>query len=125
MRKQYHCRVGSDGGLDAWDIDRLIGLVASQPTEEIPLADIAEIDTDYWFAHGYRPTVRAVAQHFQLMTEADLRFPIVVDPQGGLMDGMHRVARSLAEGRETVTAKRLSVMPKPDFRGCHLDDLPY
>ena len=125
MRKQYHFRPGSNGELDAWEVDRLIDLVGSQPTEEIPLAEIAEIDTDYWFGNGCAPTVRSVAEHFRLMMDVDLRFPIVLDPRGGVMDGMHRVARALAEGRKTVTAKRLAVLPEPDYRDCHPDDLLY
>ena len=59
------------------------------------------------------------------MMDADLQHPIVLDPNGGVMDGMHRVGRALAEGRSTVLAKRLPVMPEPDFRDCHPDDLPY
>ena len=125
MRKQYHFRLGSEGGLDAWDVDRLIALVAEQPVEELPVERIAEIDTDYWFDHGYAPTVRAVAEHFRLMSEVDLSYPIVIDPEGGVMDGMHRVARALTEGRETVPARRLPTMPEPDYRDVHPDDLPY
>ena len=125
MRKQYHFRPGTGGGLDAWDVDRLLALVASQPVERIPLDQIAELDTEYWFGHGSTPTVRNLAEHFRLMTELDPRFPIVVDPGGGVMDGMHRVARALAEGKADIEAKRLTIMPEPDYRDCRPDDLPY
>lgn len=125
VRKQYHFRPGSGAGFNAWDVDRLIGLVASQPVERLPLDQISELDTDYWFGHGTVPTVRSIAEHFRLMTEVDLQFPIVVDPWGGVMDGMHRVARALAEGEDHVAAKRLAVMPNPDYLDCHPDDLPY
>jgi hypothetical protein len=106
-------------------VDRLIVLVASQPVERLSLDQIAELDTDYWFSHGSPPTVRSIAEHFRLMTEVDLRFPIVVDPWGGVMDGMHRVARAMAEGKDEVAAKRLAVMPEPDYLDCQPDDLPY
>ena len=46
MRKQYHFRPGARG-LDAWDVDRLVAAVEGQPIEDVPLADIAEIDTAY------------------------------------------------------------------------------
>jgi hypothetical protein len=41
------------------------------------------------------------------------------------MDGMHRVARALLEGRTVIAAKRLKTLPPPDFRGCSLEELPY
>lgn len=41
------------------------------------------------------------------------------------MDGMHRVARALLEGHSTVLAKRLPVMPEPDYRGVRPEELPY
>lgn len=41
------------------------------------------------------------------------------------MDGMHRVARALLEGRSTITAVRFREDPEPDHRDCWPDDLPY
>jgi hypothetical protein len=41
------------------------------------------------------------------------------------MDGMHRIARGLLERRATITALRLRVLPDPDYRDCHPDQLPY
>lgn len=124
MRKQYHFRRGASG-LDAWDVDRLVALVESEPVEELSLAHIAELDSAYWFDHGYAPTVRNVVEHCRLIHEVDLRFPIVVDPDGRVMDGMHRVARALLEGRTSIAAKRLPRLPEPDFSNCRPEDLPY
>jgi hypothetical protein len=124
VRKQYHFRRGRSG-LDAWDVDRLVALVADQPVEEVPLAEIRELDESYWFDHGYSPTVRSVVDHARLIAEVDVRCPIVIDPDGRVMDGMHRVARALLDGRETLAARRLAILPEPDFTDCVPDDLPY
>ena len=124
MRKQYHFRPG-DAGLDAWDVDRLVALAAAEPVEDVPLTDIAEIDLDYWFDHGYQPTVRNIVEHCRLIQQVDLGFPIVLDPGGRVMDGMHRVARALLDGRTTIRATRLRTLPDPDFTNCRPDDLPY
>jgi hypothetical protein len=59
MRKQYHFWPG-EGGIDAWDVDLLIGRVAHLPVEEVALDDIPEIDSEYWFDERERPTVRKV-----------------------------------------------------------------
>lgn len=124
MRQQYHFRP-SRQGLHAWDVQRLIALSADLPTEHVPLAAIRDVDTDYWFSHGCSPTVRAVVEHVRLVNEADLTYPIVLDPHGRVMDGMHRVARALLDGRAAIAAKRLVVMPPPDYTDVQPQDLPY
>lgn len=124
MRKQYHFRPGARG-LDAWDVDGLLAAVADAPVEEVPLAAIGELDSDYWFDHGYPPTVRNVVEHCRLIREADVGFPVVLDPDGRVMDGMHRVARALLDGHPSIRAKRLEHLPEPDFRDCRPEDLPY
>ena len=124
MRKQYHFRP-SETGLCAWDVDNLMRLTRDQPEEEVALAEIAEIDENWWFAFGDIPTVRSVVEHFRLMQETDLTHPIILDPDGRLMDGMHRVAKALSQGAHAVRAKRLRTLPPPDFVGVAPGDLPY
>src|SRR5713226_7247495 len=105
MRKQYHFWPG-DGGLDAWDVDRLIDLAADLSVEDVSLADIHEVDSAYWFDDSERPTVRRVVKHWRLIQEVDPSYPIILGPDGPVMDGMHRIARALAEGRSTIKAVR-------------------
>ena len=109
----------------AWDVDRLLATVEDVAVESVALSDIAELDTTYWFDHGYAPTVRAIVDHFRLVRQVDMSYPILIDPDGGVIDGMHRVARALLDGAETITAKRLRELPEPDYVNCHPDDLPY
>lgn len=61
VRQQYHFRP-SASGLHAWDVDRLIALADALPEEAVPLTEIVEIESSYWFDHGYEPTVRAVVR---------------------------------------------------------------
>jgi hypothetical protein len=124
MRKQYHFWPGRSG-LDAWDVDRLIELARGLAVEQVPLEEIAEIDSVYWFDERQRPTVRSVAEHFRLIQEVDPSHPIILGPDGRVMDGMHRVARALFEGRLTITAQRLRALPDPDYRDCRPEDLLY
>ena len=46
-------------------------------------------------------------------------------PGNRIMDGMHRVARALLDGRRAIKARRLGELPEPDYRGCRPDELPY
>jgi hypothetical protein len=41
------------------------------------------------------------------------------------MDGMHRVARALLDGRSTIAAVRFEAPLEPDYRNCRPEDLPY
>ena len=98
MREQYHFKSGPDG-FDVWDVAKArFRLVKDTPVEDLPLSSIADIDREYWFDHGVAPTVRNVVEHCRLIQEVDLSYPIVIDPDGRVMDGMHRVARALLEG---------------------------
>lgn len=125
MRKQYHFWPG-ERGLDAWDVDRLIQLSRDLPVEHVPIDDITEVDTVYWFdGEKEIPTVRRVVDHVRLIEQVDLSHPIILGPDGRVMDGMHRVARVLLEGGATIAAVRFVHDPAPDFRHCRPQDLPY
>lgn len=123
VRKQYHFSPGANG-VDAWDVERVVELAASLPVGEVELAVIDEIDTAYWFDLGTaRPTVRTIVEHLRLIEEADLSYPIILGADGRVMDGMHRVARALLEGRTTAKAVRFSEQPPPDHLDCRPEDL--
>lgn len=125
MRKQYHLRK-SPRGLLAWDVDRLIALTRGLPAEEILLGAIHELDQPFWFGGETQAvTCRMVANHAKLISEADLRYPIILGADGRVMDGMHRVAGAYIEGRDTILAVRMKIEPEPDFVGVDEDSLPY
>jgi hypothetical protein len=124
VRKQYHFRPGGSGFI-AWDVDRLIELSADLPVVEVPIGSISEIDSEYWYDHGYNPTVRSVAEHARLIAEVDLAWPIILDHDGRVMDGMHRVARALVDGLATIRAVKFPTPVPPDFENCEPDQLPY
>ena len=125
VRKQYHFWPAEDG-FDAWDVDRLIALSRGLPIEQVAVADITEIDTTYWFDGDEEiATVRKVVEHARLIAEVDASYPIILGPDGRVMDGMHRVARALLEGRPEITAVRLVALPVPDYQDCQPRELPY
>ena len=125
MRKQYHFWPG-DQGLDAWDVDRLIAMSADLPVREVLLEGIADIDTDYWFEGSSQvATVRNVVEHLQLVLDVDIGYPIILGDDGRVMDGMHRIARALLDGRSSILAVQFEVQPEPDYRNCRPQELPY
>jgi hypothetical protein len=124
MRKQYNFWPGKDG-LKAWDVDRLIELSRNLPVKSINLADLDEVDSDYWFKDRQPPTVRAVVEHARLIEAADLAYPIILASNGRIMDGMHRVAKAVLLGLRTIQAVQFDEQPKPDYVGKQPDALPY
>lgn len=125
MRKQYHFRE-SKNGLLAWDVHRLIELARDIAPTPVELSAIGEVDEPYWYdAQDLPPTCRDLIEHMRLVEAADLAYPIILSPDGRIMDGMHRVAKALLLHQQHIMAVRLQSMPEPDHIGVDPDDLSY
>ena len=124
IRPQYHFR-DSDQGLLAWDVIRLCQLAATLTPKTIPLDAIRELDEAYWYdLGGAIPTCRNIIEHLQLINSVDLRYPIILDCHGRVMDGMHRTCRAVIDGHETILAVQFTQEVLPDFVGVDPSDLP-
>ena len=125
MRKQYYFQP-SKNGYYAWDIDHLIDLSNNITAKDIPIDAIKELDENFWFASKEQsPTCRAIVGHAALIQAAELEYPIILSASGKVMDGMHRVAKALLEGKGTVKAVQFMEDPAPDYEDIHPDELPY
>ena len=125
MRKQYYFRP-SRQGYYAWDVDRLVTLTENFERQKVKLDSIREIDETIWFGDkDGKSTCRAIVEHMRLIEETDLRYPIILSSDGRVMDGMHRVAKALLEGQETIETVKFSEDPEPDYKDVHPEDLPY
>jgi hypothetical protein len=106
-----------DGKRLVWYTQRLWSEASTLNPFDLELSSIQELDQDCWFGSGIsvrKPTLREVASHCQRINSADLEWPIILNVDGSLMDGGHRVCRALIEGRTTVRAVQFAVMPEPD-----------
>ena len=56
--------------------------------------------------------------HMMSVNNADLKYPIILDEDGVIMDGRHRVMKALLEGKKTIKAVRFAENPSP----CRIDD---
>ena len=125
MRKQYHFRP-SKNGYFAWDVDGLIKLSKGLEIKLIPLDSIRELDENYWFNDAKdTPTCRAITEHFRLVQQSDLSYPIILSSDGRVMDGMHRVCKALLEERTSIEAVQFEIDPLPDYEDVYPDDLSY
>ena len=51
----------------------------------------------------------------QRIFDADLAYPVILNAEGQLMDGAHRLAKAWMEGRTHIAAVRFPVTPDPDW----------
>ena len=56
----------------------------------------------------------ALAFHVQRCIRADLDCPILLDWEGAIADGRHRVIAAIAKGKTTIKARRMYWKPEPD-----------
>lgn len=123
MRKQYHFRnIGQE--LYIWDVHYLLELTKNLTPKTVLLADIQELNEAYWFPDQY-PTTQQIIEHFQLIQDADLSYPIILCAQGRVMDGMHRVAKASLLQHTAILAVQFEQTPEPDFLNMDEDDLDY
>jgi hypothetical protein len=125
IRPQYHFRL-TVNGLNAWSVRRLIDLSGDLPVIMINPGEVKELDMNHWYMHpSDQPTPRSVIEHLRLIQACDITCPVILDAQGRVMDGMHRVCRAIVDNVTSIPARRFNVDPEPDYCNCDPQALPY
>ena len=73
------------------------------PIAAIPLGD------DIWAG----ATIYELAFHVRKVMDADLSKPIILDWEGNIADGRHRVIKAIVEGKRTIKAVRMTWKIEP------------
>lgn len=103
----HHKQMARLGRLE-WNVARLVELSRQLPVMEIPLEHLG-------MYYSYENlSLRDMVSHMMAVRDADLSFPIILDEDGEIMDGRHRLMRALLEGHATVKAVRFIKNPSPD-----------
>jgi len=64
--------------------------------------------------HKYKDiTLRDMVMHMKAVNDADLSYPIILDEDGEIMDGRHRLMKALLTGVKTIKAVRFDENPSP------------
>ena len=79
---------------------------------ELPLAGI-DLGRMPWGSS--MNTLKDFAGHMKRVMKADLSHPIILDEDGYIADGWHRVAKALLEDKPTIKAVRFDVNPPCDY----------
>lgn len=98
-------------GNKVWLVTSLIERSKELPVFEVPLAGL------FSGSGVFDPITSAycLAKHMKRVQETNLDYPVIMDEEGFIMDGWHRVAKALLEGRKTIKAVRFETTPAPDY----------
>jgi len=97
------CRLGKH----EWSVARLIQLSSNLEVMLIPIQHLNVY-------HIYdRLSLREMVMHFDTAMMADLDCPIILDEDGELMDGRHRIMKVLMNGDRAIKAVRFDENPPP------------
>ena len=94
-------------GRSSWSVPRLFELARELPILEIPLDHL-----NLWYTYE-RLSLRDMVMHMNAVNDADLDRPIILDEDGELMDGRHRLMKAMLTGAETIKAVRFDENPSP------------
>lgn len=106
--KYQFCKIGGNH----WSVDRLIQLSKDFDVMDVPLDHI----NVYFTYNDLR--ARDFVMHMKAVLDCDLKCPIILDEDGEIMDGRHRLMRAMLEGKKTIKAVRFDENPRP----CKTDD---
>lgn len=98
-------------GDKVWQVPSLIERAKKLAPFDLPLAAIYS-GSEVWtpIASAY-----ALAKQMRRVMDVDTSHPIILDEEGFIMDGWHRVARALLDGKTTIKAVRFDVTPPHDY----------
>lgn len=101
---EQSCRIGRY----TWSVPRLLQLSKDLPVMEVPLDHL-----NVWDCYNGL-SLRDLVMHMRAVMEADLTYPIILDEDGCIMDGRHRIMKAMLYGMKTVKAVRFEENPEPD-----------
>lgn len=94
-------------GCHSWSISRLFELARELPIMNVPLNHL-----NLYYTYK-KLTLREMVMHMKAVDAADLERPIILDEDGELMDGRHRLMKAMLLGSETIKAVRFDENPSP------------
>ena len=90
-----------------WSVARLFELSKNLKVMDIPLQHLG-------MCYRYeKMTMLELAGQVVAVNEADLSYPIILDEEGEIMDGRHRLMKAIITGADTIKAVRFDVNPSP------------
>lgn len=94
-------------GRHSWTVARLFELSKYLEVMDIPLNHLS-----LYYTYE-KLTLREMVMHMRAVNDADLSWPIILDEDGELMDGRHRLMKAMLNDEKTIKAVRFDENPSP------------
>lgn len=98
-------------GQSRWVVTSLIEQAKDLPVFDLPLCCI-NLGSRVWEPVE---SAKALAEHMKRVMDVDTAKPIILDEEGFIMDGWHRVARALLDEKATIPAVRFEKNPPANW----------
>lgn len=90
-----------------WSVPRLITLSKDLPVMDVPLEHL-----NIFYTY-HQLTIRDMVMHMNAVNAVDLSYPIIMDEDGDIMDGRHRLMKAILTGASSIKAVRFKENPNP------------
>lgn len=94
-------------GRHTWSVPRLFELIKNLKVMDVP---VEHLNMYYKYE---KITLREMVMHMKAVNDADLSYPIILDEDGELMDGRHRLMKAMLTGADTIKVVRFEENPYP------------
>jgi hypothetical protein len=91
-----------------WSVSRLLELSKDLEVREAPIDFLNIYNTCYGDL-----SLREMVMHMRAVDAANLDYPIILDEDGEIMDGRHRITKAILQGKETIKVVRFNLNPEP------------
>lgn len=102
-----------DHKIYTWQVAMLYQHVETQPVIDVAVCPLVDQEKVSWF-NGHDVPLNEVAHHIRRVVHANCHHPILLAPNGRIIDGMHRLLQAYLANKQTLKAKRLMHMPQPE-----------
>jgi hypothetical protein len=99
----------SDPDGNCYSVAKLLDDAKDLPVFDVPVAAL-DLSSRIWAGCN----MYALAFHVKKCVDADLRYPILLDWNGAVADGRHRIIKAIMDGKRTIKARRMTWKPEPD-----------
>lgn len=99
----------NDGTGHLYNVAKLIELTKDLVPFDAPIQAI-DLSGEIW----KNCNIFELAYHVKLVNDADLSYPIILDWNGGIADGRHRLIKALVLGHSTIKCVRMTYKPNFD-----------